>query len=245
MVSSSAALVKSYEPEVSKQLKELLHQLPRLEEPFRFFKYTYYAYESWLDSLSNILSVESPSEDLFDRMEWALSSYLFVAKAAIDHLRSDYRLSKLDTAAIDSRVDLCRGLSKEFCFGEALRHYVTHTAAPVSRKTSDVNLSKRHIGIVFQRVEAEKDAEKRNNKAWQDLLPRLPPEIDLPEYIKHHYFMTMNSVGAHFFLMDVLPSLRDLLKLLDLPPDPDKSGAVLILMEKTLGIRLVQTVIWD
>ena len=95
MGSSSAALVKSYEPEVSKQLKELLHQLPRLEEPFRFFKYTYYAYESWLDSLSNILSIESPSEDLFDRMEWALSSYLFVAKAAIDHLRSDYRLRSL------------------------------------------------------------------------------------------------------------------------------------------------------
>ena len=77
---SSAALVKSYEPEVSKQLKELLHQLPRLEEPFRFFKYTYYAYESWLDSLSNILSVESPPEDLFDRMEWALSIRKVISK---------------------------------------------------------------------------------------------------------------------------------------------------------------------
>ena len=80
MVSSPAALVKSYDPEVSKQLKVLLHQLPRLEEPFRFFKYTYYAYESWLDSLSNILSVESPPEDLFDRMEWALSIRKVISK---------------------------------------------------------------------------------------------------------------------------------------------------------------------
>jgi hypothetical protein len=44
-------------------------------------------------------------------MEWALSSYLFAAKAAIDHLRSNYRLSKLDTGAINSRVDLCRSLT--------------------------------------------------------------------------------------------------------------------------------------
>ena len=152
-------------------------------------------------------------------------------------MRSNYRLSKLDTGAINSRVDLCRSLSKEFWFGGALRHYVTHTASPVSQRTSDVNLSKRHVGIVFHKADAKKDAEKgkKQNQIWQDLLPLLPPEIDLPEHVKHHYLMTMNFIGAHFFSMDVLPSLRDLLKLLDLPPDPDKSGAVLILVEKTLA----------
>jgi hypothetical protein len=234
IVTPPAALAKSYDPEVSKQLKALLHQLPQLEEPFRFFKYTYYAYESWLDSLSNILSVESPPDDLFDRMECALSSYLFSAKAATDHLRSHYLLSGLGTDAINSRVALCRSVSKEFWVGEALRHYVTHTATPISRRTSNVNLSKRRVDTIFHMADAVKDAEKRNSRVWKDLLPLLPPEIDIPEYLQDHYFMTMHYIGAHFFSMDVLSSLRDLRRLLDLPSDPDKSGAVLILVEKTL-----------
>jgi len=161
-------------------------------------------------------------------------SYIFAAKAAIYHLRSHYRLSGRDTAAISSRLGLCRSVSKEFWFGEVLRHYVTHTAAPISRRTSDVNLSKRHVRVVFHKADAEKDAEKGTNQVWKDLLPFLPPEIDLPEYLKHHFTVTMNYLGGHFFSMDVLPSLRDLLKLLDLPRDPDKSGAVLILVEKTV-----------
>ena len=135
IASSSATLLKSYEPEVSKQLKVLFHQLPRLEEPFRFFKHINYAYQSWLDCISNILSVENPSEDLFDRMEWALSSYLFAANAAIDHLKNHYELSGLGKGVINSRVALCRKVSKEFSFGQALRHYVTHTATPRGAKS--------------------------------------------------------------------------------------------------------------
>jgi hypothetical protein len=73
ITSSLPPPIKSYEPEVSKQLNVLLHRREQMEEPFRFFKYTYYAYRSWLDSISKILSVENPSEDLFDRTEWSLS----------------------------------------------------------------------------------------------------------------------------------------------------------------------------
>jgi hypothetical protein len=234
MASSSATLLKSYDPKVSKRLKVLFRQLPRLEEPFKFFKHIYYAYQLWLDSISNILSVESPSEDLFDRMEWALSSYLFAANAAIDHLKNHYESSGLGKSLIDSRVALCKKVSKEFAFGQALRHYVTHTATPISRRTSSVNLSKRHVGIIFNKVDAEKDDKKRNHQAWKNVLPLLPEKIDLPDYLKDHYTVTMNSIGGYFYLVDVLPSVKELLELLDLPPDVDKSDSVLLLIEKTL-----------
>jgi hypothetical protein len=234
MASSSATLLKSYEPEISKQLKVLFHQLPRLEEPFRFFKHIYYAYQLWLDSISNILSVESPSEDLFDRMEWALSSYLFAANAAIDHLKNHYEISRLGKEVIDSRVALCKKVSKEFSFGQALRHYVTHTATPISHKTSNVNLSKRQVGIIFLKADAKKDDEKRNHQAWKNVLPLLPPKIDLPEWLKGHYTVTMNSIGGHFFSMVMLPSVKELLNLLNLPSDVDNSDSVLLLIEKPL-----------
>ena len=114
-IPSSATLVKSYEPDVSEQLVALFHRLPQLEEPYRFFRHTYYAYQSWLDSISNILAVEIPSEDLFDRMELAPSSYLFAAKVAIDQLRSHYLLSGLSVAQINSRVAYYRKGSKRIC----------------------------------------------------------------------------------------------------------------------------------
>jgi hypothetical protein len=231
IVPSSLALVKSYETEVSEQLKALLHELPRIEEPFRFFKYAFYAYESFLDSIANILSVENPPEDLFDRMEWAISSYLFGSKAAVDHLRSHYVLSGIGTDPINSRVDAGRKLSKEFWFGEALRHYVTHTATPVSERSRSYNLSKRHIRIMFHKADAEKDAEKGKNHLWKDLLPLLPKQIDLSEYLKLHFAVTMNFLGAYFFSTDVLPTLKNLLQLLDLPRNPDASSSVLCLLE--------------
>lgn len=232
ITSSLPPPIKSYEPEVAKQLNVLLHRHEQIEEPFRFFKYTYYAYRSWLDSISNILSVENPSEDLFDRTEWALSSYLFAAEAAIYHLRSHYRHSGSGTSAIKSKVAWCRSVSKEFRFGEALRHYVTHTATPISHRTVNLNLSKRHVDIVFNKADAEKDHAKKNHRTWEDLLPLLPSEIDVPEYLQHHYLMTMRYIGAHFFSMDVLPYLRNLLKLLDLPPLPNKPGLTLWLVPK-------------
>jgi len=138
MASSSATLLKSYDPEVSKQLKVLFHQLPRLEEPFRFFKHIYYAYQLWPDSISNILSVESPSEDLFDRMEWALSSYLFAANAAIDHLKNHYEISGLSKGVLDSRVALCKKVQRIFVRTgfAALRDAYCY---PISRKTSSPN----------------------------------------------------------------------------------------------------------
>jgi hypothetical protein len=233
-IPSSATLVKSYEPDVSEQLMALFHRLPQLEEPYRFFRHTYYAYQSWLDSISNILAVEIPSEDLFDRMELALSSYLFAAKVAIDQLRSHCLLSGLSIAPINSRVDYVRKGSIEFAFGEALRHYVTHTATPISRRTSKLNLSERHVDILFHKADAEKDAQKKGNKAWNDLLPLLPSEIDIPEYLQHQYKLTMHDIGAHFFSIDVLPSVRELLKLMDLPSDSNNSNSVLLLVEKTL-----------
>jgi hypothetical protein len=206
MMTSSLALVKSYETKISKQLNALLHELPRVEEPFRFFKYTFYAYESFLDSISNIPSIENPSEDLSDRVEWAMSSYLFGSKAALDHLRSHYLLSGMSIDPINSRVDAGRELSKGFWFGEALRHYVTHTATPISERTRSYNLSKRHIRIIFHKADAEKDAAKGKNHLWKDLLPLLPQQIDLSEYLKHHFAVTMNYLGAYFFSMDVLPT---------------------------------------
>jgi hypothetical protein len=89
VIPSSSNLLKSYESEVSEQLAVLLGKLPKLEAPFRFFKYTYFAYDSWLNSISGILAVENPAEELFDRLEWALSGYLH------QRLRSILEPSKL------------------------------------------------------------------------------------------------------------------------------------------------------
>jgi hypothetical protein len=231
MIPSSVSLFKSYDSETSEQLSALLHKLPQLEAPFRFFKYAYHAYDSWLNAISDILAVESPAMELFDRAEWALSGYLFASKAAIDHLRSHYRSSGLGYGAIDTRVKECKRQSIALRFGEALRHYVTHTASPISTRHLDYTLTGRQLGIVFLKSDAEKDAKKSDGKGWKDVLQYLPEKINIPESLKEHYLRTMNSVGAHFFSKDVLPSYENFRKLLCSPKDRDTSNSVMFLTE--------------
>ena len=187
VIPSSASLLKSYESEVSEQVTILLRRLPQLEAPFRFFTYAYHAYDSWLNSISGILAVENPAEELFDRLEWALCGYLFASKAAIDHLRSHYHSSGLDSTLIKARVDASKQLNTEFRFGEALRHYVTHTATPISRRSVNYSLTNRHVRILFLKADAKQDASKPGRQGWRDvdLLELLPDEIDLAEYLKH------------------------------------------------------------
>jgi hypothetical protein len=165
VISSSSSLLHSYDSELSEHLTVLLCKLPQLEAPFRFFIYAYHAYDSWLNSISEILAVENPVEELFDRLEWALSGYLYASKTAIDHLRNHYRSSGLDSALIKDRVDASKQLSKEFRFGEALRHYVTHTATPISKRHISYSLTRRHLRIVFLKTDAKEDAAKPNRSS--------------------------------------------------------------------------------
>jgi hypothetical protein len=235
VILSSASLLQSYDSEASEQLATLLRELPQLEAPFKFFTYAYHAYDFWLNCISAILAVENPAEGLFDRLEWGLSSYLLASKAAIDHLRSRYGRLGLDSKAINSRVEASKKLSTEFRFGEALRHYVAHTATPVSNRHTDYSLTRRYLRIVFHKADAKEDAAKPGTQGWRDvdLLEHLPDEIDLPEYLKHHYLMTMNYVGAHFFSKVVLPYYKELWKLLRLPKDRDLFASTLHLVENS------------